>query len=255
MDPSKYPVEKLIHFVAGIIPGFVALLIFEQAAPGRFHWFVNLEFLGYRTKLGLILLAAFVVGYSMTNFLMMLAGAIGGAIGAVMEMRSASSYDVAPWRDPTWRTLVRKRLGAQSPKDTLPMSRQAYEWQIKMIELKAAEERVGAIASLEIERIDSYQQDAKWEQWYGHYQTIVLQRGSNDDFQSYVQTGLRINLQAAAVCVLISAVFVPKVRLWWCMLLSCFWLLSLLAEVYWGLKRYADKWLTLFDQIKYLSGE
>jgi hypothetical protein len=29
MDFSKYPLEKLLYFVAGVVPGFVALLIYQ----------------------------------------------------------------------------------------------------------------------------------------------------------------------------------------------------------------------------------
>src|SRR5258707_589380 len=67
MNLSKYPLEKVFFFLAGIIPGFVALLIFQLAAPGTFGWFFTLGFLGYKTKLGLILLSAFIIGNSLTR--------------------------------------------------------------------------------------------------------------------------------------------------------------------------------------------
>jgi hypothetical protein len=53
MDPFKYPIEHLFDFVAGVIPGFTALI----------------SFLGYKTKLFLILVVAFVIGNNMTTFL------------------------------------------------------------------------------------------------------------------------------------------------------------------------------------------
>jgi hypothetical protein len=68
MDFTKFPLEKLLFFVAGVIPGFVALLIFGLAHPAAFNWFFVLGFLGYKTKLCLILLVAFVVGNSLTTF-------------------------------------------------------------------------------------------------------------------------------------------------------------------------------------------
>src|ERR1700722_18902833 len=43
-DLTKYPIEKLLFFVAGIIPGMAALLIFDSAAPGSFAWFFALSF-------------------------------------------------------------------------------------------------------------------------------------------------------------------------------------------------------------------
>jgi hypothetical protein len=87
MDLSKYPLERLFYFIAGVIPGFAALLIFQLAAPGSFVWFFTLSFLGYKTKLSLILIAAFVIGNCMTSFLGSLAGTVGGAIGGAKSQR------------------------------------------------------------------------------------------------------------------------------------------------------------------------
>lgn len=81
MDLPKFPFEKIFYFAAGIIPGFVALLIYQLGVPGSFVWFFTLGFLGYRTKLSLILLAGFIIGNSMTTFLNSLLGAAGGAYG------------------------------------------------------------------------------------------------------------------------------------------------------------------------------
>jgi hypothetical protein len=77
-----------------------ALLIFEVAAPGSFKWFFTLGFPGYRAKLGVILVSAFVVGNSMTTFLYKLLRSIGGAIGGYVGYKPPHLYDAAPWRDP-----------------------------------------------------------------------------------------------------------------------------------------------------------
>jgi len=168
--------------------------------------------------------------------------------------KPAPSYDVAPWRDPRWRTLVKNRLGAQTPNDTLPMSQEIYDVRLKMIELRPVEQRQMAIADLQAERIASYMDDGKWEQWYDHYHQIVLQQ-RDPDVDPHVRTGLNFNLQTAALYVLISAIVVPRVRHWWCVLPACLWFLILLAEIYWAWKRFSDKWYTLSDQLKYLSGD
>jgi hypothetical protein len=90
MDWTKYPLEKLFSFVAGIIPGSVALLMF----PGRIEWFFALGFLGYPTKLALFILVAFVVGFTATTFLGAILGGIGGAIGAA-SYNPPYSYEIA----------------------------------------------------------------------------------------------------------------------------------------------------------------
>src|SRR5882757_1233860 len=122
MDLSKYPLEKFFFFAAGIIPGFVALLIFQFAAPGSFGWFFCLGFLGYKSKLSIILLTAFIIGNSLTSFLSGILGGIGGAIGmrlAREPYQPPHNQKIAPWRDARWRIVLRSRLGDQVPNDTI----------------------------------------------------------------------------------------------------------------------------------------
>ena len=131
MDLSKYPLEKLLYFVAGVIPGFVALLIFQLARPGSFNWFFSLGFLGYRTKVVLAVLAMFVVGNSMTRFLSGFFGAIGGAIGA-SGYKPPQSFEIAPWRDARWRTAVSRLLGPDAPRDAVFMTKWFYDFHLEL---------------------------------------------------------------------------------------------------------------------------
>jgi hypothetical protein len=173
MDFSKYPFEKLFYFVAGIIPGFVALLIFERAAPGSFGWFFSMGFLGYRTKLALVLLVAFLVGNSMTTFLSGLLGSVGGIVGAITALRPYTpphSYEVAPWRDPKWRTALKHYLGPEAPKDTRPFFQELLTLMQKEVDYLPEQERPGALAKLRNDKLNAEIDDGRWEQWYDHYQ-------------------------------------------------------------------------------------
>ena len=255
MDWSKYPIEKLVFFVAGVIPGFVALVIFEVASPGSLGWFFALGFLGYRTRLSLIILAFFVLGNSMTTFLRGLLGAIGGAWGSVTEQqpyRPTTSYRVAPWRDPRWRSLVARHLGSRSPSDIALLSPDVFEARRKMVELLPPQERPRAMYELNAERIRTESDDLEWAQWYDHYHRIVLEPRDRDLFFE-VGWGLRINLETAALYLLLSATFVPRLRHWWCILPSLLWVLVLAAEEYDSARKFSDKWATLSEQIKYFA--
>jgi hypothetical protein len=255
MDLSKYPIEKLFYFVAGIIPGFIALLIFNLVTPGSFGWFFTLGFLGYKTKLSLILLTAFVVGNSMTTFLTSLLGAIGGAIGARVAQQPYKppySYDVAPWREPTWRAVLRNRLKEQTPKDTRPMSQELLELKRKGIDLLPEAQREAAHASLNLEKFDADIDDGNWSRWYDHYHEVVL-NPEKRDLQWFVQTGLSFNLETAAPYVIVSVPFVPAVRHSWCIWPAAFWVVLLIAQSYSESIRYNNKWSTLSAQIRYLS--
>jgi len=258
MDVSKFPLEKVFHFVAGIIPGFVALLIYELASPGSFGWFFTLGFLGYRTKLSLIVLVAFVVGNSMTTFLgscLGMLGAVVGTIAAQQPYKQPPSYETAPWRDPKWRTVLKSYLGPQAPNDTQLLSEKVIEQLTKAIDLRPSVERRAALAKLNFEVIDTKIDDGHWADWYDHYHEVIVLGHDKKELDWYVRTGLNVNLEAAAVYVLLSALVVPRVRHWWILFPACLWILILLAESYYAAKQFTNKWSTLSAQIRYLTAQ
>ena len=257
MDFTKFPLEKLSYFIAGIIPGFAALLIFQLAHPGAFDWFFILGFLGYKTKLSLVLLVAFLVGNSLTTFLNRFLGAIGGATGAVIDQRPYKlphSYDVAPWRDPRWRAVLKQRLGADAPRDTIVMWEELYKQRCALVNFQPEQERPAVLMALNSEKFNAEMDDAAWARWYDHYHWMILV-DARRDFVWHVANGLNFNLQTTALVILVSAAIVPDVRHWWCILPACLWVLLLTAEVYVGMKKAVDNWSTLSAQIKYLSGD
>ena len=257
MDISKYPLEKLFYVVAGVIPGFVALLIYQLAVPGAFHWFFALGFLGYKVRLGLILLAAFIVGNTLTTFFSSVLAALGGAIGAAVAAREIPKLsqvpDVAPWRDARWRALAKNQLGAHAPDDTSLMSQLIFDQRCEMVKLLPEDQRLTALANVHLEKGKSEIDDMKWEQWYDHYHQVILQP-ENRAVDWYVQNGFNFSLQTTALYVLVSALFVPAVRNWWCIVPACIWLLLLAIQTYSFMTQLTDKWSTLSQQIRYLSG-
>jgi hypothetical protein len=252
MDLSRYPLERIFHFAAGVIPGCVVFLVFEAAHPGSLIWFFGLGFLGYRTKLAAILLAAFVLGNTLTAFLNFLGRVVGMAIGYVTPSKPSDSYDVAPWRDPGWRALVREVIGPAAPDDTQLITQELYGLRVKQTELLPESQRPDALVALIQERIQSVMNDDRWRHWYDHYhQIIVLQ--ADHSFESYVRMGLNSNLQAGALYILIAATLVPEIRRWPYILPACLWVAIFAGEFYEALTRYANRWSTLQEQLAYLS--
>jgi hypothetical protein len=133
MDWSKYPLEKLFSFVAAVIPGFVALLISDKVGA-----LLLLPIsLGYRTRVSILIVVAFLAGFTMTSFLSAFLGALGGAIGGA-AYKTPQSYEIAPWRDPRWRALIwraliKKRLGSNCPDDTRSLSTALLGLRTKLI--------------------------------------------------------------------------------------------------------------------------
>jgi hypothetical protein len=258
MELSKYPVEKVFFFVAGIIPGFVALLIFHLAAPGSFGWFFTLPLLGYKTKLIVILLAAFISGNSLTTFLNFLLQMGGGFIGvrlAKKPFQSPETLKLAPWRDMRWRVALRSRLGAQAPKDTTLIGEAILNLRRQTIDLMPEAERPMALAKLTCERLDAEMDELKWAGWYDHYHQIVLTSRDRWDVQRHVMHGLNFNLETAALYALASVPLVPALRHWWCILPASIWILILVGEQYGSVSRYLDQWTTLTEQIEILSAD
>jgi hypothetical protein len=259
MDLTKYPLEKFFYFLAGVIPGFVALLIYHLAVPGSFSWFFTLGFLGYRTKLSLILLAAFVIGNTLTTFLGALLGAIGGAYGGAIRAKRPyvppSSFQVAPWRDPRWRLLLKKRLGADAPNDTQFMTDEIFVLRREAINQLPSAECPMALAALNLERTTNHIDDSNWARWYDHYHERMVSEETGQDLTAYVRGSLNFNFETTSLYVLVSAMFIPFLRQWWCLAPAFGWLLLFIAYEYRGFLRATDKWQTLTDQIKYLSRE
>jgi hypothetical protein len=256
MDFSKYPFEKLFGFAAGVIPGFIALLIFQLAAPGSFGWFFSLGFLGYKTKLSLIILTAFIVGNTMTTFLDSFLGALGGAVGAVVAAqrpyKSPESHPVAPWRDPKWRIALKNYLGAEAPNNTHLISGQLLALKQRQIDVLAKEDRPVALAKLDLEKIESEIDDGNWEQWYAHYHSVVIFDYGKRELHWWVRRGLNFNLETAALYTLMSAFVVPGLRRWWIILPACIWVFILVAEQFASISEVMNKWSSLSRQIQYL---
>ncbi len=259
MDVTKYPLERFVYFLAGVIPGFVALLIYHLVAPGSFAWFFALSFLGYRTKLSLILLAAFVIGNTLTTFLSSLLGAIGGAYGGAVQAKRPyvppPSFEVAPWRDPRWRLVLKKRLGEDAPNDTQFMTDKVFALRREAIDRVSPAQGTMALAALDLERTTNHIDDSNWARWYDHYHERMAREEVGRDLAAYVREGINFNFETTALYVLVSAMFIPSLRQWWCLTPAFGWLLLFIAQEYRGFVRATDKWQTLTDQIKYLSRE
>lgn len=250
MDISKYPLERVFHLAAGVIPGAVALLIFGVSHPSAFDAFFGSVFLGYRTKLAIVLAVALVIGNTMTAFLQFLVRIVSRGVGTVLGTRlyrPARPDEAAPWRNETWRALLRRQIGVATPRDTQPMSQREYDVQLLVIQLRPESEREAARVALQNQRVDRISDDVEWQRWYERYQDIVLQQ-SDDDFESYVRTGLRSNLQATALYILLSSAVVCQVRHWWWILPACVWVLLLIDEIYGLFRQLMNRW-SMFDRV------
>ena len=247
MDLSKYPLDKLLYVVgARIVPGVTALLIFGLAGPHSFAWFFSLAFLGYRTKIVIALVVALLIGSSIVRMVSFVLGAIGGAsVQAGISLRMHTTLLLGEIRPGAQRC---SRALREPPKDTLLWAAWFWNQKVAAIDSLPEPERPLARTRLELEKLANQAEDAEWFRWYQHYHRLVL-APRDEDFLFHVQRGLHFNLQAAAVYVLVSMWFVPTIRVWWCVLLSCFWTVTLLAEEAVGVRNALNWWFSLDQQI------
>jgi hypothetical protein len=145
-------------------------------------------------------------------------------------------------------------LGKDAPNDTLLMTQDAFDKRQKMLEKyhDAAQLKM-AVSKLSLEKLDSEIEDSKWSQWYDHFHRIVLTQSDYRDPVFHVRTGLHFNMQATGLTLLIGVMVVPGLRRWWVVLPACGWVLLGVAEIISTLQKLDNKWLTLFEQINYLS--
>jgi hypothetical protein len=254
MDIAKYPLEKLWQFVAGVIPGATALIIFERSSVGRFHWFLASDAIGYRTKVAVVVGVCFVLGNSLTEVANRLLAAIGGAIGGVIGSRTykpSFEYETGPWRDPKWRAAVKRQLGDAAPPDVPLVPEITADW------VKSADELMASMQNrpptdFAQQRIVAVNADMEWKNWYEHYHQLVLEPDDRD-FVLHVRNGFNMNMEIASMYLLASMLFVPAARQWWCVVISLGWLAISGLEVAAGFMRYINKFSTLDRQILYLN--
>jgi hypothetical protein len=182
-------------------------------------------------------------------------GCVDGVVAATRAKRpykAPQTEAIAPWRDLRWRTLLKRQLGAQAPNDINLIPDGIFNQRIEMINLTPEAQRPVALHALNQEKLLTEIDDANWQQWYDHYHRIVLSV-TRWDFESHVRYGIIYNLQAAAVYVLISAIFVPNIRHWWTLVPASIWAVIFVFQEYYRSKEYMKAWSTLSEQIRYLD--
>ena len=149
--------------------------------------------------------------------------------------------------------FLRGRLGDQAPNDTTLLAEETFNLKRETVNYMPEAKRPEAIANLNHERIQTQMDDLQWSQWYDHYHQRVLTDRNKWSIQAYVHHGLAFNLETASIYTLLSALFVPAVRHWWCILPALMWVVILLAQEYTALHKMRNPWATLTEQIVYLS--
>jgi hypothetical protein len=254
MNFDKYPLDKAFQFIAGIVPGSAVIWMVYLRYPTWIVYIIYSPFLGYKTKLSIMLVLAFLIGNSITKLLARLAGAFGGAIGAISIGQSTqSTYDTAPWRDLRWRAAAKTYLGNIAPKDTFPMSESSFNLRLQLVQ-QTQGDQTDRTDQLIRERLEYSFDDSEWASWYRQFHFELLQT-SQDDFVRYISGGLSTNMSATAISLLFGTIFVPCIRTAPLYLICSIFIVASTFTGIIELFQAIDYWSSLSKQIRFLSGK
>jgi len=264
IDFGKFPFEKAVHLLAKVLPGFALLFVYDAKNSGAITNILSLPYLGYATRLWLLIAVCFILGYTLSSVLSTVVGGVGGAIGALWASIARSKhpyeYQVAPWRDPNWRAAYCSRFGSAAPKDlTLIVPRDAAELlrlsqplppnladQQKLAEQLTVQINAGLKAAIE-----AIQNDTDWRMRYEDIKLKVLFQQPLEPIEEVIGR-LDSDFSVASAVLIVGAALSANLRIWWLMLLATGWLIV-------GVLRFSAKayqilapWSTLSAQIEML---
>lgn len=264
IDFGKFPFEKAVHLLAKVLPGFALLFVYDAKNLGAVTSILSLPYLGYATRVWLLIAVCFVLGYTLSSVLSTVVGGVAGAIGAlwasVARTKHPYEYQVAPWRDPNWRVAYISRFGSDAPKDlTLILPRDAAELlrlnqplppnladQQKLAEQLTLQINAGLKAA-----IDAIQNDTEWRMRYENIKLKVLFQQPLEPIEEVIGR-LDSDFSVASAVLVVGAAFSTNLRVWWFMLPAMGWLIV-------GVLRFCAKayqivapWSSLSAQIEML---
>jgi len=106
MEWLKISLERLLGFLAALIPGAAVLLLFILHYPELAARVWQLDYLGYQTKVVLSVFCMFLAGWTISTAFNSLLHAIGGAIGGFIGSGSGQEPKFKPWHNANWRSLL-----------------------------------------------------------------------------------------------------------------------------------------------------
>jgi hypothetical protein len=256
MDLAKVLLNKFFGLIANLVPGGFVLLVVALQHGELWKQFWSPNYLGYQTKIAILVFAAFVAGFTVSS----LAGAlIGGIIGGITGYKNAQLTAQAAasspgpqeqaqtqtqtqtsagqvqgipyWRDANWRRLLIAYLGSAAPDNLVPITDQKEYGQLLQYAQSLPDgPQQQALADIQA-RIFNEQ---LWMDWWSRLYLLMLQK---NDPRTSVAQALASNFGGACLVILLSAPWTPILRHWWIILPSLFWVLINAAQMF---KQYSD---------------
>jgi hypothetical protein len=231
MEFDKSSFKKAFPFLASILPGAALFYLFEIGHPGTLQLLLTISFLGYGSRLSLLLLLFFLIGYSFNKFLAAFFWPAGWVLGRMIKLplwdRHPYKSTDTPWRDQKWRAAYAKRFSINAPQDLALTPDHLDEQMIAAIsklqpgDQPSPEQQAYGMQLLQaaVERIGN---DKEWRSRYLQLHVAEITKRERG-FVEEIGAGLDSNLTITSLIILIASWFVPQVRSWWLLLPAYLW--------------------------------
>ena len=267
LDFAKFPFEKSVHLLTKFLPGFALLYVYNTRSPGAITNILSLPYLGYATRLWLLIAICFTSGYTFSVFLNSFASAAAGAGGALWASFARNkhpyAYQVAPWRDPNWRAAYIKRFGSNAPKDTtlvLPgnaaeLLRLSQPLPPNAVDQQKLAEQITLQINSELKTaVDAIINDTAWRMCYERLKFKVLFESPAQPIDE-VFGRLDSDFSLASAVLIVGSVLSVHLRVWWLMVPAVAWLAISILRFCVRIYQIVEPWNTFTKQMELLRSE
>ncbi len=264
MDWTKI-IDKFFGFLCGMIPGSVVLMVAALHHSDIWTTFWKVGYLGYQTKLAILIAAAFVAGSTVNSVLGAIVGGVSSTVADRRGQQSAPAPPPAPpagqvgqagpppqpglvgqagpppqpapvpaeyWQDFSWRNLVTAYLGKAAPENLQPfVDQNDYNDAVALASAMPQPAQARELAKIARRNNPAYLQhnDAVWRSYWNHLHAITAQRLDTPMMRALTLVSA---YGGASLVVLVSAPWTPLLRHWWILLPSIYFLLIAVIEVF-----------------------
>ena len=287
MDWTKL-FDKFFWVIASLVPGAVLVMVGVLRHPAAWNDFWALNYLGYQTKLSILLVVCFVAGSTVNS---VLGAIVGGTASGLITYRQekareraelqrqqaaeqerlanantsqsapqaaqqpqapAQPQPVSPWQDINWRNLVAAYLGDAAPENLQPFLDEAeYQQAVALARSLPQPEQARELSEIgrRASGIQLQRNDALWSEYWNQLQPIALSRHDPKMDMAMLLLGA---FGGASLIILLAAPVTPALRHLWILLPCAFYVLVMFGQTVRSYQEYLDPVQTFAKQVQYL---
>jgi hypothetical protein len=250
MDWIKVSMDRVFGFLTAVIPGTAAFVVLGLHHPDWVKDFRDGNYLGYRTKVWLVVAVAFALGWSLTIIFLSVLEVIKWRIYRNWPNQEWDNLRSNPWQQTHWRALVTAVYGKGAPEIVPFLRDDTVAFQIERANLLAEPERSRVTGEVRYNKLKGDINDGEWKSWWRDLHTAQVTQPRDPVLRMVY--ALADNICTACLFILIAAPFTPALWHWWLIALCLFWVIQLIARIRHNFSVYADPWASYLQQMSHL---